>query len=1166
MLNPVRFSHFELRPVERLLLAQGQPLSLGSRAFDVLCLLVERAGELVRKDELMDQVWPGLVVEDNNLQVQISALRRALGVKAIATIPGQGYRFALPVQPAPPAVDPAPMPLRQAPAGVAQRRSVTLVAGRFEGLHRLLRRDGPEALDELLGALQQALLAIADNRGGLLSRLDMQGFECLFGLPAAQEDDVLQAAEAALELAAEVQARGRQAAVPLGARIGIAHGSVVATPVAAPAGWRLAGTLPPLAHALAAAVPRHEVAVCEQTQQRLAPWFNLHPLVPDPLEAAEPHAPFATEPSPAEPATPAWRLGQRTGTDSRIDAAMLRGFTPLVGRADELDALRGWLDEARHGGGGHAVHIVADAGFGKSRLVHEFRSRIEPHEATVLAARCSPQGRLGAFLPFIQLLRSVLRLADVPPDALHDQAVQRLLAIDAGLEPWLPQLLHLLSIASPVHALPSTLEGHARRHALGQSLVAAITVAAQSAPLVLLFDDWHWADEASAEVMEQLVEVVASQRILLVVTARPQAVLGWSRHVHCSQLGLRPLQRGQTAAVVRSVCQASAVPEDITAVLHERSEGNPFFVEELCRALLQQGVLQRRADGTLAARGPLQAVSLPSTIEAVIQARLDALPPEVQAVARQAAVIGRDFTLGELQALVPDAAQVAPALSALVTAALVQPTRVVPEPGYRFRHALSQVVAYDSLLQRQRRDLHDRVGRLLEARQAGRLDEQLELLAYHFVNGHDREKAIVYSLRAGAKAARQATHAVAARHLQAAIDLMEQGADAIDDTTGRLLDAHVALGHSLTLLHGYAEPLLVHTCERARALSQQGGPMASRFAASWMLWRYYYNRALMAEAEAMADQLLAMARHSGERHRLLAAHTALGIVLHFRGRHAPARDALLAALQLQEPEAEAALAQAYGASPSVMAGSFLGQALNALGEAEAAEQACLSAQRQATEMAHPGSMAFATFYLSTFYLMHGDGPRAQLQAQVLEELARRHAFGHWLSLSQVNGAMVMLTDPAQAAAALARFRSAAEAVMAAGVNLLRIPYHLVLLRASLQAGRPDVAQAHWQAAHDALQHGGVHLFEPQLESARATLLLATGAEGAMEGFAQALALARGRQAQLLQLNIALEMAQALRQAGRLHDAPRLLGPVLDSLRQAPPTPLLQRVRQLVAAS
>lgn len=1162
MLNPVRFTHFELRPVERLLLAQGQPVALGSRAFDVLRVLVDQAGELVRKDELMDQVWPGLVVEDNNLQVQISALRRALGVKAIATIPGQGYRFALPVHPvSPPAADPLPgaMPAaRQAPPGVAQRRSVTLVAGRFEGLHRVLHRDGPEALDDLLGTLQPALLAIVDNRGGLLARLDMMGFECLFGLPAAHEDDVLQAAEAALELAAEVQAHGLRAAAPLGARIGIAHGSVVATPVAAPAGWRIAGTLPPLAHALAAAVSRHEVAVCGQTQQLLSSWFSCHRLVAD--------APDDAEPTSAGPTTPAWRLGQRTGTESRIDAAMARGFTPLVGRADELDALRGWLDEARHGGGGHAVHIVADAGFGKSRLVHEFRSRIEPDEATVLAARCSPQGRLGAFLPFIQLLRGVLGLAALPPDELHDQAVQRLLAIDPGLQPWLPQLLHLLSIASPVHALPATLEGDARRHALGQSLVAAITVAAQAAPLVLLFDDWHWADEASAEVLEQLVEVVASHRILLVVTARPQALLGWSRHVHCSQLGLRPLQRGQTAAVVRSVCQATVVPEDIAAPLHERSEGNPFFVEELCRALLQRGTLHLLPDGTLAARGPLQAVSLPSTIEAVIQARLDALPAPVQAVARLAAVVGRDFTLGELQALVPDAAQVGPALSALVAAALVQPTRVVPEPAYRFRHALSQVVAYDSLLQRQRRELHDRVGRLLELRLADRPDEQVELLAYHFVNGQDREKAIGYSLRAGAKAARQATHAVAARHLQAAIDLMEQGADAVDDTTGRLLDAHVALGHSLTLLHGYAEPLLVHTCERARALSQQGGPVASRFAAGWMLWRYYYNRASMSEAEAMAEQLLAVARHTGEGHRLLAAHTALGIVLHFRGRHAPARDALQAALLLHEPAAEATLAQAYGASPAVMAGSFLGQALNALGAAEAAEQACLSAQRQAAALAHPGSMAFATFYLSTFYLMHGDGPRALVQAQALAELARRHEFGHWLALSQVNSALVMLADPAQAAAALARFRGATEAVMAAGVNLLRIPYHLVLLRASLQAGRADVAQAHWQAAHDALQQGGVHLFEPQLESARAMLLLATGAEGALEGFAHALALARGRQAQLLQLNIALEMAQALRQAGRLHDAPRLLAPMLDTLRQAPPTPLLQRVRQLVPAS
>lgn len=1169
MVNPVRFTHFELRPIERLLLAQGQPVALGSRAFDVLRVLVDKAGELVRKDELLDQVWPGLVVEENNLQVQISALRRALGVKAIATIPGQGYRFALPVERAPVTVDPAaghaaPAP-RPAPAGVPQRRSVTLLQARFEGLQRLLAQAGPEALDDALGLLQPSLQAILDNRGGLLSRFDMLGFEALFGLPSAHEDDVLQAAEAGLELVAEVQRQGRSLGAALGLRVGVAHGSVVASPVAVPAGWRIAGGLPPLAAALAAAVPRHEVAVCEDTRRLLSPYFQLQPLwAATAGEAADGNS--GAQPPTA--ALPAWRLGARTGADSRIDAAMARGFTPLVGRADELDTLRGWLDEALRGSG-HAVNVVADAGFGKSRLMHEFRQRIGPQEATVLTTRCSPQGRLGAFLPFIQLLREALALAGVPAAERESRAVQQLLAIDAHLQPWLPHLLHLLSIPSSGHPLPATLEGDARRHALGQALVATLTVAAAATPLVLVFDDWHWADEASGEVLEQLVDVVASHRILIVVTARPQTALAWSRHVHCSQLGLRPLTHAQTTLVVRSMCEAGHVPAPIADAIHARTEGNPFFAEELCRTLLDLGHLHLAEDGGLAARRPLATVELPSTIEAVIQARLDLLPPEAQAIARLAAVIGREFTRSELQALWPEPEQVPPALQVLATAALVQPTRLVPEPAYRFRHALSQVVAYDSLLQRQRRELHEQVGRLLELRQADRLDDALELLAYHFGLGTSQDKAVDYALRAGAKAARQAAHAVAARHFQAAIDRLEAHADGTshdDAAAGRLLDAHVALGHSLTLLHGYAEPQLVHTCERARQLSRQGGPMASRFAASWMLWRYYYNRAQLLEAEAMAEQLLTMAQAADEPQRLLAAHTARGIVLYLQGRCAEAAPALQAALALHEPATEAQLALQYGASPTVMAGSFLGSTLNVLGDTKGAERACRQAQALAAQLAHPGSQALAGFYLSGFLLLNGHAPQALAEAQALAELAQRHEFAHWLLLARMNAALAQLPDPARAVQALADYRTATEAVMAAGVDLLRIPYHLVLARVSLQTRQPEQVQQHLQAAEAAMQQGRVGLFELPLRSVRALALLATDVPAALQAFGEAMALAGSRQARLQQLDIALDLAQALRRAGRLQEAPRLLGPALDTLRQAAATPLVTRLRQLVEGS
>ncbi|MGH7445812.1 MAG: ATP-binding protein, partial [Longimicrobiales bacterium] len=389
--------------------------------------------------------------------------------------------------------------------------------------------------------------------------------------------------------------------------------------------------------------------------------------------------------------------------------------------------------------------MLGEAGVGKSRLIHEFRAATGKDGVRFLEGRCQSYGSNVAYLPFVDVLHAAVSThtthtddAAAVADAIH--------AISSDLDDVVPLFLHLLSLSHPEYPLHSNLHGEALSHAMQEALAGLVMLMTRSAPVVLLLEDWHWADDASRAALRQILEVGPGHPLFVVVTARPSAAQARELS-HLQLLSLEPLGADASTDMLRTVFGAHTLPPDLAQRIHARTGGNPFFIEEVGRTLLEEGAVDVQ-DGNVVVIGDARALHLPHTVEAVIRGRLDRLDRDTREIARLASAVGREFERRLLEAAMRGGSRLPHALQTLKSAGLIQQTRVVPDAAYRFNHVLTQEVAYASLLERQRTDVHACVADAIERVYASRLEEHYGRLAGHFGKAGSRNKAVHYGLRA----------------------------------------------------------------------------------------------------------------------------------------------------------------------------------------------------------------------------------------------------------------------------------------------------------------------------------------------------------------------------------------------------------------------------------
>jgi class 3 adenylate cyclase/tetratricopeptide (TPR) repeat protein len=708
------------------------------------------------------------------------------------------------------------------PALVGERKQVTVLFADLKDSTELIRGLDPEAAQQLLDPAIHRMMDAVHRLEGTVNQVLGDGIMALFGAPIAHEDHALRACYAALAMQAALRAYTeevrRTQGLELRMRVGLNSGEVVVRTIGNDLhmDYSAVGETTVLAARMEQTATPGSIRLTPRTLGLVEGLVRVNPLGPVPVKGL---------PEPVD-------VFELTGVSTlrrRFQAAAVRGLTPFVGRQPELEALYQALARAQTGHG-QVVALMGEAGVGKSRLVHECVHSHRTQGWRVLESASVSYGKATPYFPVTDLLKRYCHVDDGDDvRTIRAKVTGQVLTLDETLQEALPALLALLD-AVPDDSSFLDLDPTQRRQRTLDGLKRVLLRESQVQPLLLVFEDLHWIDAETQALLDSLVGSLPTARLLLLVTYRPEYQHSWGGKTYYTQLRLDPLPPASADEFLHALLGDDPSLALLKQLLIARTEGNPFFLEESMRTLVETGVLVGEP-GAYRLTQALPTIQVPATVQAVLAARIDRLPPEEKQLLQTAAVIGTEVPLPLLQAIaeLPEAA-LHRGLAHLQAAEFLYETRLFPEPEYTFKHALTHEVAYGSLLLERRRGLHAHIVGALEALAPERVAEQVERLAHHALRGEVWDKAVTYCQQAGARAWDRAAfrEAVVAfeQALQALAHLPESG-----DIRGLAIDLRLALGRSLQPLGEYGRHLaLLGEAEAlARALDDRarlGGVLA----------------------------------------------------------------------------------------------------------------------------------------------------------------------------------------------------------------------------------------------------------------------------------------------------------------------------------------------------
>jgi class 3 adenylate cyclase/tetratricopeptide (TPR) repeat protein/ABC-type transport system involved in cytochrome c biogenesis ATPase subunit len=870
-----------------------------------------------------------------------------------------------------------------------ERRHLTVMICDLVGSTALSARLDPEDMRGVIDAYHAACARITRSYDGFLAEFRGDGILAYFGYPLAHEDDAERTVRAGLEIIAAVAQLETRAGEPLAVRIGIATGLVVVGDLSREGALRehaVVGETPNLAARLQALAEPGTIAVAASTRRLLGDLFRLRDLGRREVKGI------------AEPVA-AWAVEGVSDSESRFEAARAAGLTDLIGREDELDFL---LERQRLAwkGEGQIVLISGEAGIGKSRLAAALAERIagEPH--TRLRYQCSPYHTNSALRPFIAQLE---RAAGFKAD---DTSAQRLDKLEAVLAMGASQVQAVAPLFAALLAIPfgeryptlSLSPTQHRRRTLA-ALLDQFEGLARRQPILLSFEDAHWADATSLELLDLTVERVRRLPVLALFTFRPEFEPPWAGLPNIGTLTLGRLDRDDVENMVARVTGWRVLPAEVMKQIVAKTDGNPLFVEELTKAVLEAGILVENHDG-YRLDGPLPPLAIPATLQDSLMARLDRLAP-VREIAQIGAAIGREFSYSLLRVLVGrDETALKHGLAQLEQAELVFRRGEPPDAVYSFKHVLVRDAAYESLLKSRRQQLHGQIARTLEQSFADIVASQPEIVAHHFTEAGLAEPAIDYWLKAGQQAARRSANVEALNHFARGLDLLPKIDDPMLRNKSELL-LQTSLGHSLRSIKGWSIDSVRHAYTRALQLCKESGFDEHTLPAVFGLWTWNFLRAALGEAETIAEHLVNTAENADDSVFKVLAHEALGFTLFARGKFAAAHAALERSLGMCEDSKAAAYLDLSAQDPRVHVRVYDGMALWFLGYPDQALRICAEARRYADTSQHPFSEAMARTISLRVHQLRGEAAVVARQADAAIALCEERGFVHYLAMALI---------------------------------------------------------------------------------------------------------------------------------------------------------------------
>jgi predicted ATPase len=815
------------------------------------------------------------------------------------------------------------------------------------------------------------------------------------------------------------------------------------------------------------------------------------------------------------------------------------------------------------------VLLSGEAGIGKSRLVQVLKEHVatEPH-AWLTPCQCSPYYQNTALYPWIDLLERVVLCFE-----REESSPQKLCKLEGFVVQYglplaeaMPLFASLLSIPLGADYASLDLPPEQQKQKTLQAFLAIFLRIAAQQPVLFVMEDLHWVDPTTLELLTLLVDQGPAARILALWTFRPDFIPPWTGRAHLTQVTLNRLPRRQAAEMTGQVAHGKVLPPEVVEQIVAKTDGVPLFVEELTKMVLESGLLQEREE-RYALTSPLPPLAIPATLHDSLMARLDRLAA-VKAMAQLGATLGREFSYELLQAVSPwDKETLHRGLHQLVAAEFLYQLGLPPQATYRFKHALIQEAAYQSLLRSTRQQYHQHTAQVLESRFPETVETQPELLAQHYTEAGLTDQAIPYWQRAGQRALERSAHVEAIAHLAKGLALLKTLPD-IPERTQQELALQITLGAALRATKGGVAPEVEQTYARARELCQQVGETPQLFSVLWGLWAFYHGRVALRTARELGEQLLTLAQRVQDPALLLQAHRALGITLRFLGELTAARVHLERGIALYDPLQHRSWAFLYGGSnPGVACLCYASDLVWALGYPDQALKRSHEALTLAQELSHPLSLAPALLWAASVHRFRGERQASQEQVEALIALLTDQGSPSWLAQATMLGGWG-LAERGQEAEGLAQMRQGLTAYRATGAEL-GLPHFLAwLAEACGSAGQAEEGLHVLAEALSIVETQGQHWWEAELYRLKGELLLTRPIPDAPQAetcFRQALDVARHQQAKALELRAATSLSRLWQQQGKRDEARQLLAPIYGWFTEGFATADLQEAKALLEA-
>ena len=1038
------------------------------------------------------------------------------------------------------AATPAPAPAASRSTShpsLVERRQVTVVFADLVDSTALSSQLDPEDLQRLLNRYRETCAAIVARYDGHVAQYLGDGIMAYFGYPRAFEYAEERAVRAGLEIAREVAHIVRPDGTPLQTRLGIASGLVVSDGAADASEQTVVGDTPNLAARLQALAEPGTVLVSEATRQLTGNFFEYAPHGEHRLKG------FAA-------AQPAWTALRERAVQSRFAAARSSSIAPMVGRERELAfLLDSW--ERACAGNGHLVLVGGDAGMGKSRMLEAVAGKVQATAPRLLRCQCSPYHRNSALHPFAQMLRHAL---EIGPEYPADEKLARVEAMLARLgrtgkagRVLLADLLELTT-GETLSAMEMT-PAQRKNETLG-ILEQFIEAEAAGSVLLLLVEDAHWIDPTSSALIERLLKRIDRERMLALVSHRPEWVPGWNQHPNASSILCKPLGRAPCADMVRTVAARHAIDEAKVLEIVQRSDGVPLFAEELTKAVIDL----RAGDDA----------QVPATLRDSLMARLDRLG-DAKSVAQTAAVIGREFdfatlvSVAELGTAVLDAA-----LARLLQSGLVFDVGETEERVYSFNHILVQEEAYESLSKSRRVELHRRVAALLESGTSMAHEAPPELIAHHHGRAGDAAKACHYWLQAAERARQRSAFAESIAHLHAALAEAARIADA--DASARFtLSAQLRLGATMVMQRGPQAESVEEAMSKARTLAQARDAGPELFQATWGLYLHAATNLRFDVARQYGNELIAISdRLADDDLNMEALHHRWGIA-YFTGDIAPMLEHTAAGIDRYDASRHHRFAHVFGGHDlGVCAHCVRGIALALSGSRQSVVAQLDAGIALAESLEHPISLGFVLGNASTACWMAGDADGAAAFAERLLAVATRYD----LTPQRALGAFML----GLAGSRHGDIQSGAQEAerhfeVTRSQGFLGVFPAMALAEALARSGRVDDALMLLNRTLEALPAPETGIFVSELWRQRGELMVAgdcPNPKAAEHDLRTALRIATAQGAVTYRLRAVIALARLLAASGRVEEAQAQLTANADATGLDPGLEELRALRSLCA--